>query len=145
MVVVFQDSSSLSCAMQLYHCAEAGLSILQMRSGLLPASSASLCEDLVTWASSRGVTRLVSLTSSLAHERQESQLQGSSLRYLATEEVTVPDNFVKLEPRTSLHGLPVDNHQEVNISFTSINVKLRLRFDNHLMYTWAVGSTYYRP
>ena len=27
--------------MQLYHCAEAGLSVLQMRSGLLPASSAS--------------------------------------------------------------------------------------------------------
>ena len=112
--VVFQDSSSLSCAMQLYHCAEAGLSVLQMRSGLLPGSSASLCEDLVTWARSRGVTRLVSLTSSLAHERQESQLQGPSLRYLATEGVTVSDNFVKLEPRTSLHGLPVDNHQEVN-------------------------------
>ena len=104
--------------MQLYHCAEAGLSVLQMRSGLLPASSASLCEDLVTWARSAGVTRLVSLTSSLAHERQEAQLQGPSLRYLATEGVSVPDNFVRLEPRTSLHGLPVDNHQEVNIQYT---------------------------
>ena len=104
--------------MQLYHCAEAGLSVLQMRSGLLPTSSATLCEDLVTWARSAGVTRLVSLTSSLAHERQEAQLQGPSLRYLATEGVSVPDNFVRLEPRTSLHGLPVDNHQEVNIQYT---------------------------
>ena len=99
--------------MQLYLCAEAGLAVLQMRSGLLPGSSVALCEDLVSWAREAGVTRLVSLTSSLAHERQESQLQGPSFRYLATEGVSVPDNFVKLEPRMSLHGLPVDNHQEV--------------------------------
>ena len=99
--------------MQLYYCAEAGLAILQVRSGLLPASSGSLCSDLVTWAREAGVTRLVSLTSSLAHERQESQLRGPSCRYLATEGVRVPDNFVRLEPRSSLHGLPVDNHQEV--------------------------------
>ena len=101
--------------MQLYHCAEAGLAVLQVRSGLLPASSGALCADLVSWASEAGVTRLVSLTSSLAHERQESQLRGPSCRYLATEGISVPDNFVRLEPRRSLHGLPLDNHQEVII------------------------------
>ena len=109
--------------MQLYHCAEAGLAILQMRSGLLPASSGSLCSDLVTWARGAGVTRLVSLTSSLAHERQESQLRGPSCRYLATEGVRVPDNFVRLEPRSSLHGLPVDNHQVIiELVIMSINI-----------------------
>ena len=117
---IIPDSAGLSCAMQLYHAAEAGLAVLQVRSGLLPASSGALCEDLVSWARSQGVSRLVSLTSSLAHERQESQLRGPSCRVLATEGVSVPDNFVRLEPRMSLHGMPVDNHQEVIIIFFSL-------------------------
>ena len=97
---IVRDSPQLSTAMQLYTCAPSKLALLQLRSGLMPGSSGQWCADLVTWARCVGVSRLVTLTSSLAHERQECQLTGSPFRYLATSEsVTVPEGFIRLEPR----------------------------------------------
>merc|ERR1719436_1243293 len=75
-------------------------------------SSGQFCADLVSWAQELGLQQLVCLTSSLAHERQECQLTGTSFRYVATDGAKVPDNFVKLEPKASLHGLPVDSGVE---------------------------------
>ena len=111
-----QDSSELCCAMQLYHSSHHNLALLQIRSGLLPGSSAVFSGDLVTWARSQGVSRVICLTSSMAHERQESQLTGTNLRYITTKgaDKDMPDNFVKLEPRQSLHGQMMDSgHNEV--------------------------------
>ena len=65
--------------MQLYHCSESNLALLQIRSGLLPGTSEQFCQDLVTWSQNVGVSKIVCLTSSLAHERQESQLTGDDM------------------------------------------------------------------
>ena len=109
---IVRDSTQLSTAMQLYTCSQSKLALLQLRSGLMPGSSGQWCADLVSWAHGAGVTRLVTLTSSLAHERQECQLTGSPFRYLATGSVSVPQGFIRLEPRQTVHGLPVDNSQQ---------------------------------
>ena len=38
---------------------------------------------------------------------------------MATDGAKVPDNFVKLEPKASLHGLPVDSGVEEVMSLHS--------------------------
>ena len=40
---------------------------------------------------------------------------------MATDGAKVPDNFVKLEPKASLHGLPVDSGVEEVMSLHSID------------------------
>ena len=56
--------------------------ILQVRSGLLPGTTAQFSADLVAWTAHLGLARLVCLTSSLAHERQEPQLSGEEKCYV---------------------------------------------------------------
>ena len=99
--------------MQLYYSSHHNLAMLQIRSGLLPGSSAVFSGDLVSWCRDQGVSRVICLTSSMAHERQESQLTGTNLRYITSKgaDQVMPDNFVKLEPRQSLHGQMMDNGQ----------------------------------
>ena len=55
------------------------MAMLQLRSGLLPGTSEKFCEDLVSWCVEQKMAQIVCLTSSLAHERQESQLTGSDI------------------------------------------------------------------
>ena len=120
------NTNSLTCAMQLYTSDQHRLALLQVRSGLVPGSSSVFSADLVSWSAHLGVKRIVCLTSSFAHERQESQLSGPGFRILTTDGVVdVPDTFQRLEPRHSLHGLPVDTgHQEVFLPGSGVAVDL---------------------
>ena len=60
---------SLSCAMQLYTHADTKLAVLQVRSGILPGKANQFMTDILTWCKQQQVARVVSLTSSHAHER----------------------------------------------------------------------------
>eukprot|EP00092_Neocalanus_flemingeri_P008357 GFUD01009011.1.p1 GENE.GFUD01009011.1~~GFUD01009011.1.p1 ORF type:complete len:249 (-),score=89.30 GFUD01009011.1:55-801(-) len=99
------NSASLSCAMQLYTHTDTKLAVVQIRSGFLPGKAHQFMADLLTWCKQQQVARVVSLTSSHAHERSDKQLTGTTLRYLATQGVQLGDNFVKLEQRESFPGL----------------------------------------
>ena len=63
------NSPSLSCAMQLYTHADTKLAVLQIRSGILPGKAHQFMADILTWCKQQQVARVVSLTSSHAHER----------------------------------------------------------------------------
>lgn len=73
---MLQEGGGITCGLQLYHSAPHKLVVLQVRSGLLPGTTAQFAADLVAWTAQLGLARLVCLTSSLAHERQEHQLSG---------------------------------------------------------------------
>ena len=98
-------STSLSCAMQLYTHQPARLAVVQVRSGIIPGQAAHFVQDLLAWCKQSQVERVVTLTSSFAHERSDKQLTGSSLRYLATPGITLGQEFVMLEQKESFPGL----------------------------------------
>ena len=60
---------SLSCAMQLYTHAVTKLAVVQIRSGFLPGKAHQFMADFLTWCKQQQVAKVVSLTSSHAHER----------------------------------------------------------------------------
>ena len=60
---------NMSCAMQLYCHAATKLAVVQIRSGFLPGQAQQFIMDFLTWCKQQQVTRVVSLTSSHAHER----------------------------------------------------------------------------
>ena len=63
------NSPILSCAMQLYRDEATKLAVVQIRSGFLPGQAQQFIKDLLAWCKEQDVARVVSLTSSHAHER----------------------------------------------------------------------------
>ena len=63
------DSPSLSCAMQLYTHHPSKLAVVQIRSGILPGRAPQFVRDILNWCKELHVSRVVTLTSSFAHER----------------------------------------------------------------------------
>ena len=69
---------SMSCAMQLYSHAATKLAVVQIRSGFLPGRAQQFIMDFLTWCKQQQVSRVVSLTSSHAHERFVSVIMDKS-------------------------------------------------------------------
>ena len=55
--------------MQLYRDEATKLAVVQIRSGFLPGQAQQFIKDLLAWGKKQEVARVVSLTSSHAHER----------------------------------------------------------------------------
>ena len=91
--------------MQMYVSIEKKLAVLQLRSGLLPGHAEKFVTSLIQWCKEQKVSRIVSSTSSLAHQRDDKQLASSPFRYLATDGVTVGEQFTKLEKKEEFPGL----------------------------------------
>jgi proteasome assembly chaperone 2 len=110
------DSSVLTTAMQLYVQDTCKLAVFQIRSGLLPGLGSQFLNDLLGWCTDQGVSRVVCLASSHAHERSDAQLSGSPLRYLATPSLTeicpVPQTFTRLETKQQFPGLHKEEEPE---------------------------------
>lgn len=113
---IHPDSSVLTTAMQLYMEEAKKLAVFQIRSGLLPGQGAKFLADLLGWCQDRGVGKIVCLTSAHSHERSDSQLSGSPLRYLATPGLSLahpfPESFTRLESKEQFPGLHREEEPE---------------------------------
>jgi len=95
------NKSSVLTAMQVYIVKDQSLILFQLRSGLLPGQGAAFIQDFVSWFQESKCKDLIVIGSMHSHERVDKQITGTSLRYLSTNGAKqVPDNFVKLEPRS---------------------------------------------
>jgi len=99
-----QSGSSLSTALQMHVDSEKKLVIFQIRSGILPGQGAAFIEDFVDWFKVNKCSELIVVGSSHAHERTDTQLTGSPLRYMSTVARTFPQGFITLEPRKKFPG-----------------------------------------
>ena len=108
--------------MQFYHHPSLKTGIIQIRSGHLPGQGKHFIKDLLAWCKEVHITRVVGLTSSFAHERNDKQLTGSCFRYIkicqlqmsilyrymATSGIDLGTEFTRLEERKTYPGLQPD-------------------------------------
>jgi len=99
------SSTSITTAMQLYKHDPLKLVLLQIRSGIVPGKGPQFLEDFVNWCKSVGVSKVIVLTSSHAHERTDQQISSTPLRFLATPTLSTPPAWVQLETRERFPGL----------------------------------------
>jgi len=107
----------LTTAMQLYTAStQKGqkLAILQIRSGVLAGMGEQFMKDLLEWSKVLGIKRIICLTSSHSHERQDCQLSGSPLRYLVSPDtwLQAPQGSLRLEGRERFPAAGADNHTD---------------------------------
>ncbi len=100
-----ENSTAVITALQLYLQADQQLAIMQIRSGILPGKGQQFIQDLICWSKEKKLKEIILVGSSHAHERTDSQLSGTPLRYLTTWERAVPADFLLLEKRERFPGL----------------------------------------
>ncbi|XP_064641035.1 proteasome assembly chaperone 2-like [Lineus longissimus] len=91
---------------QVYMSASLKLIVIQQRAPFVKGKRGQFCEKLMSWIQEKQFRQVVIVTSSHAHMRTDTQLQGSQLRYLATPEFdaltqnSVEENlhWMRLEP-----------------------------------------------
>ncbi|XP_069553716.1 proteasome assembly chaperone 2 [Brachyistius frenatus] len=79
-----EDTEQLHTPAEVYTAPELKLAILQIRAPIIQAKSKRFRQLLVSWIKASGFSRTVVLSSSHAYQRDDQQLQGIPLRYLAT-------------------------------------------------------------
>ncbi|XP_037548770.1 proteasome assembly chaperone 2 [Nematolebias whitei] len=79
-----EDAEELHTPAEVYAAAELKLAVLQIRAPVVQTKSKKFCQLLVSWIKASGFSRTVVLSSSHAYQRDDQQLQGTPLRYLAT-------------------------------------------------------------
>ncbi|KAG7279964.1 hypothetical protein CRUP_025216 [Coryphaenoides rupestris] len=79
-----QDAAELHTTAEVYTDAEKKLAVLQIRSPVIQSRSRKFRKLLVSWIKASEFSRTVVLSSSHAYQRDDQQLKGSLLRYLAT-------------------------------------------------------------
>ncbi|CAG5885098.1 unnamed protein product [Menidia menidia] len=79
-----EDADELHTAAEVYTAAELKLAVLQIRAPIVQTKSKRFRQQLLSWIKASGFSRTVVLSSSHAYQRDDQQLQGSPLRYLAT-------------------------------------------------------------
>lgn len=108
----------LMTAVEVFASTTHHLAVLQQRSPLVKEKRQQYVEKLMKWIKECKFTEVIVLTSSYSHERLDSQLTGTQLRYLMTPELlTASEAHVKeslkweeLELRPSLVG----SHGEID-------------------------------
>ncbi|XP_020490374.1 proteasome assembly chaperone 2 [Labrus bergylta] len=78
------DAEELHTPAEVYIAAELKLAVLQIRAPIIQTKSKKFRQLVVTWIKASGFSRTVILSSSHAYQRDDQQLQGTPLRYLAT-------------------------------------------------------------
>lgn len=79
----------------VYYSSELKLAVVQMRTPIAKGRTREFCDALLQWIQSSQFSDTVLLTSTHAHERIDSQIQGSPIRYLFSPSSSV----------SSLHSL----------------------------------------
>ncbi|XP_070840941.1 proteasome assembly chaperone 2 [Chaetodon trifascialis] len=79
-----EDAEELHAPAEVYTAAELKLAVLQIRAPIIQKNSKKFRQLLVSWIKASGFSRAVVLSSSHAYQRDDQQLQGTPLRYLAT-------------------------------------------------------------
>ncbi|XP_008420303.1 proteasome assembly chaperone 2 [Poecilia reticulata] len=79
-----EDAEELHTPAEVYTAAELKLAVLQIRSPIIQMRSKKFRQQLKSWIKASGFSRTVVLSSSHAYQRDDQQLQGTSLRYLMT-------------------------------------------------------------
>ncbi|XP_068603450.1 proteasome assembly chaperone 2 [Brachionichthys hirsutus] len=78
------DAEELHTAAEVYTAAGRKLAVLQIRAPIIEIRSKKFIRLLLSWIKTSGFSRTVVLSSSHAHRRDDQQLRGAPLRYLAT-------------------------------------------------------------
>jgi len=109
----FSDSStgstcSIMTASQVFESSKYKIATVQQRSPLVKGKHKHFVDNLVEWIKVAGFKCVVILTSSHSHERIDSQLAGSQLRYLVSQNIkpamiSTKDNlyWIELEKRNT--------------------------------------------
>ncbi|KAF7646693.1 hypothetical protein LDENG_00183710 [Lucifuga dentata] len=79
-----KDTEELHTAAEVYMAADMKLAVLQIRTPIIQRKSKTFRQLIVSWIKSSGFSRTVVLSSSHAYQRDDRQLQGTTLRYLMT-------------------------------------------------------------
>ncbi|KAM9824799.1 proteasome assembly chaperone 2 [Neosynchiropus ocellatus] len=79
-----EDKEELHTAAEVYTVDELKLVVLQIRAPVVQKKSKRFRQLLLSWIRGSGFSRTVVLSSSHAYQRDDGQLQGTPLRYLAT-------------------------------------------------------------
>ncbi|XP_002741628.1 proteasome assembly chaperone 2-like [Saccoglossus kowalevskii] len=79
-----RTEGNLATSTEVYFSAANNLVVVQQRAPLVKGKHADYCNGLIDWITSFQFDKVIMLTSSHAYERLDSQLQGSSFRYIAT-------------------------------------------------------------
>ncbi|CAI8019368.1 Proteasome assembly chaperone 2 [Geodia barretti] len=102
-------SGLLHTAAEVYHSSELKITVVQMRTPVAKGRSREFCDAFLQWVQSSSFSDTVLLTSSHAHERIDSQIQGTPLRYVLSPSVSSSLHshlsedldWSSLEPRSS--------------------------------------------
>ncbi|CAL9691542.1 unnamed protein product [Knipowitschia caucasica] len=79
-----EDADGVHTAAEVYMSRDMKLAALQIRSPVIQKRTKKFRQVLVSWIKASGFSRTIVLSSSLAYQRDDRQLQGSALRYLVT-------------------------------------------------------------
>ncbi|XP_063041057.1 proteasome assembly chaperone 2 [Engraulis encrasicolus] len=77
-----ENAKELSTNAEVYCSKELKLAVLQIRAPILQAKTKEFRKTIVSWIKSSGFSRTVLLSSSHAYQRDDQQMQGTSLRFL---------------------------------------------------------------
>uniref|UniRef100_A0A8D0HAL9 Proteasome assembly chaperone 2 n=1 Tax=Sphenodon punctatus TaxID=8508 RepID=A0A8D0HAL9_SPHPU len=93
-----ENSTELSINAEVYLLPSKKLVVLQIRSPFIKNKYKSFCQMLLSWVKSSKCVKVILLSSSHAYQRDDQQLDGTSLRYLLSPEIqkTVGDQMQKL-------------------------------------------------
>jgi len=95
------DKCSSLISTQMYVVKDKKVVIFQIRSGILPGQGSVFMSDFLQWFQEKKCGELIVVGSIYSHERIDSQITGSGLRYLCTWDKSVPEDFIVLESRGS--------------------------------------------
>lgn len=79
-----EDAQELHTPAEVYAAPELKLAVLQIRAPIVQTKSKKFRQLIVSWIKASGFSRTVILSSSHAYQRDDQQMKGTPLRYLAT-------------------------------------------------------------
>ncbi|XP_070575807.1 proteasome assembly chaperone 2-like [Ptychodera flava] len=79
-----ETQGKLVTSTEVYYCADQSLVVVQQRAPIVKGKQREFCRKLSDWIKTCQFDKVILLTSSYAHERIDSQIQGSPLRYVVT-------------------------------------------------------------
>lgn len=77
-----EDATDLSTNAEVYSSKNMKLSVLQIRAPILQTKIKQFRKSIVSWIKASGFSKTILLSSSHAYQRDDQQLEGTSLRYL---------------------------------------------------------------
>ncbi|KAI0211933.1 Proteasome assembly chaperone 2 [Lamellibrachia satsuma] len=106
------DKCQLVTAIEVYECTDKKITVVQQRAPLVRGKRKQFVSELCHWIQTCNFTKVIIVTSSFSHERVDTQIAGTQLRFLLSpvletrEGVTLRDHlhWLELEHRCPLTG-----------------------------------------